>query len=168
MRKTLLSVLAVGSISCASATTAGPSQPFHSVMDPYMPKENEELFTYNPYEDEVKQCVRAHYLETEGNQLKSFLVTDHCAVRNDSATGTYYTIRFKDNNGNGDVDEVCGIMGKTYIGKLDVRKEQCKTTLPGKPLQHIMSALVTAGSIENPPPFPDMFYDVLPKLYPQE
>lgn len=149
-RKTLLSILAASTIGCIGPAVSSPYEPIVLLEDPYTPTANESQVAANIYKRQEERCLRSHYMETEGNQLRSFLVTEHC-VSGYGASGTFLSKRFKDSDTDGVVDLVCETSGNTYVGKFEVSEDSCVDAPSQRLLLEVMRVFLYRGSGQNPP-----------------
>jgi hypothetical protein len=129
MKKTLLSLLAVGSISCA----VNP-RPVTYDVDPltvnevYQPTEQEEPVLSRLYDDEnsSQTCLRSHYVEMQANAMKSFLATEHCLSLPEARDGVFYAVRFVDTDENGLADQLCTAFATTTVGRVETDSTTCR------------------------------------------
>ncbi len=161
--KTLLSLVVAGSAGCWATSSpppappappmlpsppAIPSPPNVIVSDPYTNRENEELFLSKQYKKveaytqlEFSFCLRSHYIEMEGNVMKSFFVTEHC-VSPPISIGSFLAVRFSDNSANGLADTMCMTSAKTYLGGLENQTTNCYPILDTKKLVRLADAVI--------------------------
>lgn len=152
-KKALLSLLAASAVGCVSSGG-------RYVTDPYKATENEKEIYWNVYENERENlCMRTFYLETETRKHNSFLVTEHCVSHR--GEGYFYSLRFKDDNTDGIVNEVCAQSGETYTGGLDLGSKDCWKVLR-KPLVNAAASFVSASSGKDPTPVFETYLGLFP------